>query len=90
MRYVLRIPGDGRFLQKEFDIIPSKGVLLPNCSQKVQVDFISAQSNTTKAYDLALVVDLDGVGQELGKKNSQNFLEKSEKNGISNLKKGVF
>ena len=25
MRYVLRIPGDGRFLQKEFDIIPSKG-----------------------------------------------------------------
>ena len=37
MRYVLRIPGDGRFLQKEFDVIPSKGVLLPNCSQKIQV-----------------------------------------------------
>ena len=37
MRYALRIPGDGRFLQKEFDVIPSKGVLLPNCSQKIQV-----------------------------------------------------
>ncbi|CAD7931174.1 unnamed protein product [Amoebophrya sp. A25] len=66
MRYVLRIPGDGRFLQKEFDVIPSKGVLLPNCSQKIQIDFISAQANPNKSYDLALVVDLDGVGQELG------------------------
>ncbi|CAD7939993.1 unnamed protein product [Amoebophrya sp. A120] len=66
MRYALRIPGDGRFLQKEFDVIPSKGVLLPNCSQKIQIDFISAQANPQKAYDLALVVDLDGVGQELG------------------------
>jgi hydrocephalus-inducing protein len=65
MRYGLRIPGDGRFLQKEYDIIPSKGVLLPNCSQKVQIDFISTQA-ANKQYDLALVVDLDGVGQELG------------------------
>lgn len=60
--FVLRIPGDGRFLQKEFDIIPNRGTLLPNCSQKIQVDFISVN---LKTYDLALVVDLDGVGQEL-------------------------
>ena len=26
----------------EFDVIPPKGTLLPNCSQKVQIDFISA------------------------------------------------
>ena len=31
-----------------------------------QIDFISAQANPNKSYDLALVVDLDGVGQELG------------------------
>lgn len=62
MRFVLRIPGDGRFLQKEFDVIPSRGTLLPNCSQKIQIDFISVN---LKQYDLALMVDLDGVGQEL-------------------------
>jgi len=62
MRFALRIPGDGRFLQKEFDVIPPRGMLLPNCSQKVQIDFISVN---VKTYDLCLVVDLDGVGQEL-------------------------
>jgi hydrocephalus-inducing protein len=62
MRFALRIPGDGRFLQKEFDVIPPRGTLLPNCSQKIQIDFISVN---VKTYDLCLVVDLDGVGQEL-------------------------
>ncbi|CAE8612898.1 unnamed protein product [Polarella glacialis] len=62
MRFALRIPGDGRFAQREFDVIPPRGMLLPNCSQKVQVDFISVN---VKSYDLCLVVDLDGVGQEL-------------------------
>ncbi|CAJ1447961.1 unnamed protein product [Effrenium voratum] len=62
MRFALRIPGDGRFTQREFDVIPPKGTLLPNCSQKVQIDFISMN---VKSYDLCLVVDLDGVGQEL-------------------------
>lgn len=50
MRFALRIPGDGRFLQKEFDVIPPRGMLLPNCSQKVQVDFISVN---VKTYSLA-------------------------------------
>ncbi|CAK0825377.1 unnamed protein product [Prorocentrum cordatum] len=62
MRFALRIPGDGRFAQKEFDVIPPRGMLYPNCSQKVQLDFISVN---IKTYDLALVMDLDGVGQEL-------------------------
>lgn len=62
MRFALRIPGDGRFLQKEFDVIPPRGMLLPSCSQKVQIDFISVN---VKTYDLCLVVDLEGVGQEL-------------------------
>eukprot|EP00397_Hematodinium_sp_SG-2012_P000030 GEMP01000030.1.p1 GENE.GEMP01000030.1~~GEMP01000030.1.p1 ORF type:complete len:4608 (+),score=1069.56 GEMP01000030.1:10-13833(+) len=62
MRFSIRIPGDGRFLQKEFDVIPSNGTLLPNCSIKVQIDFTSVN---VKTYELSLVVDLDGVGQEL-------------------------
>lgn len=62
MRFALRIPGDGRFTQREFDVIPPKGTLLPNCAQKVQIDFVSMN---VKSYDLCLVVDLDGVGQEL-------------------------
>ena len=32
----------------EFEIIPSRGTLLPNCAQRIQVDFIS---NTEKKYD---------------------------------------
>ncbi|CAK9097734.1 Hydrocephalus-inducing protein (Protein Hy-3) [Durusdinium trenchii] len=47
---------------REFDVIPPKGTLLPNCAQKVQIDFVSMN---VKSYDLCLVVDLDGVGQEL-------------------------
>ncbi|CAK0791290.1 unnamed protein product [Prorocentrum cordatum] len=57
--YTLRIPEDER---SEFDIIPSNGTLLPGCSQRVQVDFVSS---TEKKYDLRLVVDLEGVGNEL-------------------------
>ena len=60
--YSLRIPGDGRFLQKEFDIIPSSGTLLPGCSQRIQVDFIPIN---VKVYDLCLMVDLDNVGENL-------------------------
>ncbi|CAE7894602.1 Hydin [Symbiodinium microadriaticum] len=53
--------------QCEFDVIPPKGTLLPNCSQKIQIDFVSEPLRrlNVKSYDLCLVVDLDGVGQEL-------------------------
>ncbi|CAE7284034.1 HYDIN, partial [Symbiodinium pilosum] len=46
----------------EFEIIPSRGTLLPNCAQRIQVDFISS---TEKKYDTRLSVDLEGVGKEL-------------------------
>jgi hypothetical protein len=60
MRYTLRIIGDEN--ANEFDIVPGSGTLLPNCSQRVQVDFISCNE---KRYDLCLAVDLEGVGKEL-------------------------
>ncbi|CAK8990089.1 unnamed protein product [Durusdinium trenchii] len=56
MRFALRIPGDGRFTQREFDVIPPKGTLLPNCAQKVQIDFVSsALSDLTSLQMLWLV-----------------------------------
>uniref|UniRef100_A0A0G4I9B7 HYDIN/VesB/CFA65-like Ig-like domain-containing protein n=1 Tax=Chromera velia CCMP2878 TaxID=1169474 RepID=A0A0G4I9B7_9ALVE len=62
LKYALRVPGDGRFLQKEFDVTPKRGTLLPSCSQKIQVDFIPVH---VRAYACSLVVDLEGVGQDL-------------------------
>ena len=44
-------PGQG-----EFDVIPPKGTLLPNCAQKVQIDFVSsALSDLTSLQMLWLV-----------------------------------
>lgn len=62
MRYTLRILGDEEPPNSEFDIVPATGTLLPNCSQRVQVDFISMHE---KKYDLVMAVDLEGVGEEL-------------------------
>ena len=47
---------------KEFDIIPSVGTLQPQSELQVTVNFLS---NSIKKYDLALVVDVDGVGEEI-------------------------
>eukprot|EP00929_Paragymnodinium_shiwhaense_P007666 TRINITY_DN111574_c0_g1_i1.p1 TRINITY_DN111574_c0_g1~~TRINITY_DN111574_c0_g1_i1.p1 ORF type:complete len:5027 (+),score=1455.52 TRINITY_DN111574_c0_g1_i1:94-15081(+) len=60
--YTLRVPGDGNPPENEFSLIPSKGTLLPNCAQRVQVDFLSISE---KKYDMRLAVDLQGVGKEL-------------------------
>ncbi|CAJ1423658.1 unnamed protein product [Effrenium voratum] len=60
--YTLTVKGDEAPPSNEFEIIPSRGTLLPNCAQRIQVDFIS---NTEKKYDTRLSVDLEGVGKEL-------------------------
>ncbi|KAF4667893.1 hypothetical protein FOL47_003343 [Perkinsus chesapeaki] len=60
--FILRVPADGRLAKKEFDLVPSRGSLQPKASQRIQVDFIP---ESIKAYELSLVVDLEGVGQEL-------------------------
>lgn len=62
LRFNLRIPGDGKFTNREFDIVPSKGTLLPNCTQKIQVDFVPQCPGN---LDLSLVVDLAGVGNDM-------------------------
>ena len=47
---------------KEFEITPSSGTMQPQSHTEVKVDICS---NTMKKYDLALVVDIEGVGDEV-------------------------
>ena len=47
---------------REFEISPSKGKLAPQSEMKIKVDLCS---NTVKKYDLSMVVDVEGVGDEI-------------------------
>ena len=47
---------------KEFEIVPSSGKIQPQSQKTIKMDFIS---NTLKKYDLSLVVDVEGVGDEI-------------------------
>ena len=62
MKFTLRVPEDGAGDAKEFEIIPSNGVILPHGKQRVTLDFLS---NTVQEYNCALVVDIDDVGANL-------------------------
>lgn len=64
--YALRVPGDASAPENEFTLIPSKGTLLPNCSQRIQVDFVSTQEK--KYENVRLAVDLESIGGLTGKK----------------------
>ncbi|KAL3860158.1 hypothetical protein ACJMK2_010318 [Sinanodonta woodiana] len=55
-------PNQGAGPPKEFEIIPSSGVIQPQSEIKVTVNFIS---NTIKKYEMALVVDVESVGEEI-------------------------
>eukprot|EP00501_MAST-03F_sp_TOSAG23-6_P000263 GSMAST32.ASY1.ANO1.269.1 assembled CDS len=62
MTFNLRVPQDGKNLDKEFDILPSSGTIQPGDRKKIQIDFIS---NTVKVYNYFLTVDVEGVGDAL-------------------------
>ena len=47
---------------KEFEITPCSGNLAPSSEAVIKVDLCS---NTIKKYDLGLVVDVEGVGEEV-------------------------
>lgn len=47
---------------KEFEIVPAVGTINPQSEVKIEVRFIS---NTIKKYEMALVVDVDNVGEEI-------------------------
>ena len=62
MVFNLRVPQDGEFLKKEFDVVPSEGTLRPGEHVDVVLEFIP---NTVKIYDYSLAVDVFGVGDIL-------------------------
>ena len=62
MTYTLRVPQDGKMLQKEFDIEPSTGTIVADGKVDIQVDFIST---TVRVYEMYLTVDVQNVGEGL-------------------------
>nr|XP_006823299.1 PREDICTED: hydrocephalus-inducing protein homolog [Saccoglossus kowalevskii] len=80
MTFHLRVPGDGTgdvvnaaiddtlnktlgiAPSKEFTLIPSTGTIDPQSQVEIKVELIS---NTIKKYDMSVVVDIDGVGEEI-------------------------
>ena len=62
INYVVRVPGDGRSLQNEFNITNERGRLEKNREAQITIEFVPCFPQT---YDMVLVVDLEGVGQDM-------------------------
>lgn len=62
INYSIRVPGDGRSLQQEFKFSKDKGRLERDKTAEIQIEFIPCFPQT---YDMVLVVDLEGVGQDM-------------------------
>ena len=62
MTFTLRVPQDGKFLDKEFDISPETGTIEPDGRVEISVDFISTHVRT---YEMYLTVDVESVGEGL-------------------------
>lgn len=62
INYVVRVPGDGRSLQSEFNISNDRGRLERSKEAKIDIEFIPS---FPQLYDMVLVVDLEGVGQDM-------------------------
>lgn len=58
-KFNLRIPGDGRLSQKEFEINPSSATLKAKDTMNIEVVFIPL---IPKTYDMVMVIDLEGIG----------------------------
>ena len=62
INYVIRVPGDERSLQNEFNIENDRGKLAPKEKQEIIIEFVPSSQRT---YDMCLMVDLEGVGQDM-------------------------
>jgi hydrocephalus-inducing protein len=58
----LRIPGDGKNNQKEFEIIPENDVIPAGVSKKISVKFMP---QNRKQYFMVMVLDIEGVGKDM-------------------------
>jgi hydrocephalus-inducing protein len=62
INYSVRVPGDGRSLQQEFKFSKDKGRLERDKTAEIQIEFVPC---FPQVYDMVLVVDLEGVGQDM-------------------------
>jgi hydrocephalus-inducing protein len=62
INYVVRVPGDGRSSQPEFIIQNERGKLEKDKKAEITIEFIPC---FPQVYDMVLVVDLEGVGQDM-------------------------
>ena len=62
INYVIRVPGDERSLQNEFNITNERARLERGQKQEIDIEFIPC---FPQQYDMVLVVDLEGVGQDM-------------------------
>jgi hydrocephalus-inducing protein len=62
INYVIRVPGDGRTLTNEFNIKNDRGRLAADKTAQIVIEFTPCFQQT---YDMVLVVDLEGVGQDM-------------------------
>ncbi len=61
-KFQLRIPGDGKLSEKEFDIKPSRDQIQPGATIDIEIIFVS---RWPREYNMVMVVDIDGVGQDM-------------------------
>jgi hydrocephalus-inducing protein len=62
INYAVRVPGDGRGMQNEFFITNDRGKLEKDEEAEIEIEFVPCYP---QVYDMVLVVDLDGVGQDM-------------------------
>lgn len=62
INYVVRVPGDGRSLNNEFEITNDRGKLAKDSRAEITIKFTP---HVPHIYDMVLVVDLEGVGQDM-------------------------
>jgi hydrocephalus-inducing protein len=62
INYIVRVPGDGRSMNKEFNISNDSGRLERGKEAKIDIEFVPC---FPQQYDMVLVVDLEGVGQDM-------------------------
>jgi len=62
INYMVRVPGDGRSLQSEFNIKNDRGRLERSKEAQIDIEFVPS---FPQLYDMVLVVDLEGVGQDM-------------------------
>jgi hydrocephalus-inducing protein len=60
--YSLRIPGDGKLKDKEFEIEPARDVIDKKKKKDIRITFVP---RSTKKYEMVMVVDIEGVGHDM-------------------------